>query len=127
MSGFLEFAQKPVPDPAWELDSFAVVACDGEGHGCVLWTAGPYMQSEMDQVGTKVLSDLGLDDAPLGISVWEGKYVWHPGSYEYPMDGDSEASGKFREPTDAEWAAIREGRCPWNDADWYTAEAETGK
>lgn len=92
--------------------NFAVIAGDDRGHSIVLWHHGEQIDSEVAALGRHTY-DLGLDDAPAGVTVWEGRYVWHPGSYECPNDGDSEAVGKFRAPTDDEWAAIRAGRNPW--------------
>jgi len=55
-----------------------------------------------------------LDDAPEGISVWEGHAVGYPQGIDgdYP-DPDPDLVGTFRAPTDAEWAAIRENKSPW--------------
>lgn len=106
----------------WEIPSLAVVACDGNGNGCVLWTVGAHVAFEMWEVGLTQLGDLGLDDAPLGISVWEGKYHWQPGGWECPQDGEMYPKGTFRPPTDEEWTAIREGRCPWDEAKWRAKE-----
>lgn len=106
---------------AWEDNSFAVVACNGSGVGVVLWTGGPHVAFEISQ-GSAKLDDLGLDDAPAGISVWEGKYLWHPGSYEYPQDGATEPNGRFRSPTLEEWEAIKAGECPWDDEDWRSVK-----
>lgn len=96
-----------------EPESRGVVACDGKGNGCVLWYAGASLANEIEEGGLVHLGDLGLDDAPNGISVWEGRYFWTRGPYEYPDDGDSYPSGKFRDPTEEEWQKIRAGRCPW--------------
>ncbi len=107
------------PASAWDKDSLAVVASDGK-EGCVLWTAGPHVRMEIEEFNMCSLSDLGLDDAPQGISIWVGRYVWFNDSH--PLDPDegssSEPRGAFRAPTEDDWTAIREGRCPWNDDDW---------
>jgi hypothetical protein len=111
-----------VPGP-WDKNSLAVVANSSAGNGgVILWTAGPHLENEIDSIGSVRLDDLGLDDAPEGISIWEGKYIGYKTGN--PMDGeewDTEAHGKFRTPTDAEWEAIRADRCPWPDSDWYSA------
>jgi hypothetical protein len=93
--------------------SKAVIAANDKGFGCVVWYVGPGLTNEIEEVGLHELGDLGLDDAPEGISVWEGVFVWQPGPYEHPDDGDLVPSGTFRKPTDEEWIAIREGRNPW--------------
>ncbi|KKN31774.1 hypothetical protein LCGC14_0820580 [marine sediment metagenome] len=99
----------------WDLPSRAVVACDGNGHGAVLWTVGPHVAHEMNEAGMVELSDLGLDDAPLGVSIWEGVYVTPPAPALQESAGDegTQPAGKFRPPTDHEWDAIKAGRCPW--------------
>lgn len=96
-----------------EKASRAVIAY-GKTNGCVLWYDGPAIACEIEEHGLRDLEDLGLDDAPEGkISIWEGTYVWQPGSYEYPLDGSTEPSGKFRDLTEDEWTAIKAGRSPW--------------
>jgi hypothetical protein len=70
------------------------------------------------EAGVSDLDLLGLDDAPNGISIWEGGiksvHVHTPDCNEH----DSWLAGGFRDPTDEEWAAIRKNECPWNDDDW---------
>lgn len=102
------------PEYDWSKPSLAVVASDGDGRGCVLWTAGPHVQSFLDEIG-RGLDDIGLDDAPDGISVWEGKIKTY---HYYEGDYDADLTGKFREPSDEEWQSIQRGECPWNDEDW---------
>jgi hypothetical protein len=99
---------------AWDKDSLAVIACDGKGNGAVLWTVGPHVRLEMDEGGLRDLGDLGLDDAPAGVSIWVGRYVTDGGGY-CNEEADTYPKGGFRAPTDEEWTAIREGRCPWID------------
>jgi len=106
---------------AWEMNSKAVV-CMGMQDGFVLHTVGPALRHEMEEAGLHFLSDLGLDDAPEGISVWEGKYVWHRGGWENPDDGDSEAVGTFRELTEAEWDSVKKNECPWNEDEYKVKE-----
>lgn len=98
---------------SFDVPSKGVIACDGNGNGCVLWAVGAHLRFELEERGLSGLDALGLDDAPCGISVWEGKYLWQPGSWEYPQDGSTLPNGAFRAPTDDEWQAIRAGRCPW--------------
>ena len=102
----------------WNKPSKAVIASDGHGSGCVVSFAGPHLDSEIDAVGRK-LEDLGLDDCPEGIWVWEGTYrmIKHE-SIEYGTDYSTEADGKFREPGSQEWSAIRHNMCPWDPNDW---------
>jgi hypothetical protein len=102
------------PDWNWNEASRAVVASDGHD-GQVLWSKGAHIETEICESGTgSRLQDLGLDDAPCGISVWEGFYkTVQCGN---PLDGydyETEPKGRFRAPTDEEWSAIRAGRNPW--------------
>lgn len=94
--------------------SKAVLASDGVD-GIVLYTVGPGLWQEMVEGGLSMLSDLGLDNAPKGISVWEGKYIWQPGTYECPEDGYTKPVGEFHAPTDEEWDCIKQNKCPWPD------------
>ncbi len=100
--------------------SRGVVACDGNGTGTVLWWVGGHLDLEVQEYGLKQLDELGLDDAPHGISIWEGVYIWHSGVNSEGIDegGDTTSQGTFRPPTDEEWAAIREGRLPWLKENW---------
>lgn len=116
----IEFQPAEKHEPSeYDKPSRAVVAM-GEHDGVVLWHIGAHIHDEIQNVGSK-LSDLGLDDAPQGISVWEGVWVGHE---THTFDGteyESHPSGKFREPTDEEWAAIRKGDCPWETIEWLQA------
>jgi len=101
----------------WEKPSKAVVT-HRNFHGCILWYAGAHISYEIEEGGLDDLGDLGLDDAPDGISVWEGTYI------EERMGGWEEPNlvmmpkGEFRSPTAEEWQAIQENRCPWDKKDW---------
>ena len=100
--------------PAW-MPSRAVIANGARRAGCVLFVApDSYLEHETREISGR-LDDLGLDDAPDGISVWEGThagggYNAYQGDYNdvYPV-------GKFRAPTDDEGQAIREGKNPFAD------------
>lgn len=87
-----------------------VITCDGNGNGVVLWPVG-VLRMETDGSGS-TLVDLGLDDAPLGLSVWEGTYHFEE-SITDPGDGVLMPLGDFRLPTSEEWEAIKAGKCPW--------------
>jgi len=86
----------------------ALVACDGGGNGCVLEVAGTvdegyglavWMQEEVNHLG-----DLGLDEAPRGLSVWTGiiqeSQQYSTGDYETYL------KGTFRPLTSAEWSLL---------------------
>ena len=91
----------------------AVVANRDDGKGVVLWCAGKGIEEEVSATSPR-LDDLGLDDAPEGISIWEGCIVTRKcGNPLYGVDYETELVGKFRDPSDAEWAEIHQGRSPW--------------
>lgn len=97
--------------------TMAVIACSDDGRAVsVLWTVGGAIAMELEEGGLGH-NDLGLDTEP-GIWVWEGVAVWIPGGYYTPDDGEMELQGSFRKPTDEEWTAIRDGRCPWDWSLW---------
>lgn len=108
------------PYAGWDFakPSRAVVASNC-GDGSVLWYAGGHLDFEISEGVGNVLADLGLDDAPLGISVWVGKvnYIEYQCA-EGGVDCDAETVGEFRDPTPEEWDAIKSGRNPWNVRDW---------
>lgn len=63
---------RDITDEEWAAPSLAVVACRG-GRGVVLWYGrGPSLAFEIEEGGSLGLDDLGLDDAPDGISIWTG-------------------------------------------------------
>jgi hypothetical protein len=102
--------------------SRGVIAC-GNDAGCVLYYVGAALANQFED-GLCQLDDLGLDDAPEGISIWEGRGRWNRGPWDCPDDGDYELVGKFRPPTADEWAAIQRGECPWPAADWQRSLSE---
>jgi len=107
----------PVPQCPYDFEnpSKAVIANVG-GDGVVLWYVGGHLDYEINEAGMGVdLCNLGLDDAPEGLSVWEGKYIGHK---HETMDGteyETECVGEFRDPTEDEWELIRQNVCPWGD------------
>lgn len=105
--------------------SKAVIASYSDG-GLVLWFTGDSLYGEIDGAGSRDLDDLGLSGAPDGISIWEGHYAWSQGSWEYPQDGETYPVGKFRDPTEEEWQAIKEGRNPWETEDDRSKEPSAG-
>lgn len=108
------------------LPSRAVVATSDNAAGAVLWWVGAALYYEIAEAGMKTVDDLGLYDAPAGISIWEGTYrTIQCGN---PLDGydyESEPVGAFRSPTDEEWAAIRAGKAPWDEREWWLTAEET--
>lgn len=95
--------------------SRAVIA-NGPYGGAVLWWVGFALYVEIQDAGLDSLDMLGLDDAPDGLSIWEGYYT-----YDYTYDGDISMSfpqGDFRTLTEDEWNYVKDGKAPWDEADW---------
>lgn len=108
------------PEWAWNKDSLAIVVSDGDGHGMVLYTAGPHVLRIMDDACSRYLDDLGLGDAPEGISVWKGliKSQIYPATPDSAEEYDSWLEGTFGPLQPEEWQALQENRCPWDDDEW---------
>lgn len=98
-------------DPEEWRPSRAVVA-QGEDKGVMLWWDGSGVEQLASDVSPRT-EDVGLDDAPVGISIWEGEMETQRVTIIDSEEYESELRGKFRSPTDEEWTAIREGRSPW--------------
>lgn len=106
--------------PAWskykkEMKSRLVVACNG-GAGCVLYAIGSCWEAWYEGSGSYRLDDNGLDDAPDGVSIWEGRVQgWGP-----DRDGeyDAELRGEFRPLTAEEWQLLASGEPPWDGRKW---------
>ena len=103
--------------------SLAVVACDEDENALVLWAVGGHIKMEQEEVGLWTAEELGLTPPKPGIWVWEGKYVWSPGPWEHPQDGDMNPVGEWREPYEDEWENIKCGTNPWDNTWWLTKEA----
>lgn len=110
-------AEQPPSDGLdWKKPNLAVIAqSEGAQRGVVLWYAGPHLASWIPDCGWDCDSN-GLGDSTTeGIFVWEGIIVGSvtPSSPNGPEEYDADPVGKCRPPTEEEWKAIREGRCPW--------------
>lgn len=83
-----------------------------EGEGLVLQYTGSSISWHIGEF-SRQLDDLGLGDAPDGLSIWEGEM----GSYRHrTADGDDwdfEANGKFRPLTPEELATFAAGNALW--------------
>lgn len=95
--------------------SRVIVAMGPNGKGAVLDYIGWHVGNEIEEAGVYELDGLGLDDAPRGVTMWEGVYVFVG---DEPDGIEARPQGKFRRLTDAEWAAVRHGFPPWNQRDW---------
>lgn len=115
----------PWPASRWDEPSRAVIACDGEGNGCVLYTEGPHLRAEIEENGGG-LDNLWLDDSPAGIHVWVGSVRVYQCNHPLdPVEYDAElVTNEWRPPTPEEWEAIQAGRSPWPDEHWERYERE---
>lgn len=102
-----EESPRPQEESFPEYLSRAVIASSGAGDwGVVLWYEGPDLEREIEEVGQGLrIDNIGLFDAPEGISVWEGCY--------HNDEGALEADGSFRELTAKEWSFVHRGESPW--------------
>lgn len=95
--------------------SKAIVACDGDGHGVVLWYVGETLENEslrrcccrgiFDENSNTYLDELGFGNAPCGLSVWEGSFGADDDGWD--LEGD------FRELTPEEWTMVQCRTNPW--------------
>lgn len=92
-------------------ESIALIANNG-GSGIILELHGTGISCEVDAVGSKRLDDYGLDDAPDGLSIWEGHLNAHPCG-PHNEEVDTGLVGKFRDLTDEEWRLLKETGVPW--------------
>lgn len=124
MHSLTEFTEDAAPNPRTydpKRPSRAVIA-NGRWGGAVLFWVGHEL------MGLTALADLGLDDAPEGLSIWEGRYAWGSGwnaAMGIDEGGDADPRGAFRALTDAEWSAVRDGCPPWDEHEWLTPEARS--
>lgn len=87
-------------------ESIALVA-NANGKGVVLAFDGLGIESMIDGVGREI-DNLGLDDGPSGISIWEGECRSHRDG-----DDDAELVGAFRALTPEEWQRLATTGVPW--------------
>lgn len=97
----------------------AFVACkDGAGAVLSFREGSPF--GFFAEAGSSLLDDLGLDDAPDGLSVWEGVVMT---TYSQG-DHDAELSGRFRPLNDDEWYRLRTTGDPFEPKEWTQAELD---
>lgn len=110
--GYCQPVRPPRRAPWNKTDSIALIACRG-GHGCILDHDGLGIEADVEALGHGSLTDHGLDDAPDGLSIWEGRLHTSeshtPDGHEY----DSELIGEFRSLTDDEWKLLQTTGTPW--------------
>lgn len=100
------------PETGWDMTKASrAVVCNNGKQGILLYYVGAAISGEVEEAGLWHLDELGLDDAPVGITIWEGDYRFDGTDNTYP-------EGAFRSLTPDEWASVQAGREPWNRADW---------
>ena len=107
-----EWGKRPT---GWE-KCIALIASSRRGGNVIDVKDECALQAEMDEVlGTSVLSDLGLDDAPVGLSIWEGSAFFNDVSdWEHPnTDYEAVFTGKFRRLTSDELIKVANGEPLW--------------
>jgi len=105
------------PNWAWPMPNYALLASNGHD-GIVLDMGGPGISYEYEENGCTTLSMLGFDDAPAGLSVWEGIWRWEPGPVGCPEDGEGVLEGKYRPLNDEEWVQLRACYSLWDKNLW---------
>ncbi len=93
-------------------DSIALIASNGS-HGCIVVHDGAGIEADIEAIGNNSLDHHGLDDAPDGLSIWEGRLTGGRCG-EFGEDYETELVGTFRDLTDAEWLLLRETGEPWS-------------
>ncbi len=86
----------------------ALVACDGNGNGCVLAHHGEALEYVLSE-WSRALDGIGLDDAPHGLRIWEGVLVSTGSAVFHGGEIDENLEGRFRELTAEEWDAVSGG------------------
>jgi hypothetical protein len=106
--------EKVEPEQPWT-PSRALVA-QGPHTGAILEYEGSGITNEIHEAGLHALDELGLDDAPEGLSIWEGEYVWEDGWFEghrSPANGQAHPKGEFRRLKPEEWATLSANQPLW--------------
>lgn len=102
------------PDRPWTRSR--VLVAQGPQRGAILEYEGSGITNEIHEAGLYDLDELGLDDAPEGLSIWEGDYVWEDGwfeGYRSPENGEAHPKGEFRRLTPEEWSTLSANQPLW--------------
>jgi hypothetical protein len=92
--------------------SIALISCFN-GTGCIMAHEGPDMFYEMESIPEIDLKSHGMENAPNGLSIWEGQMLG--GEYD-AWNGDyndTVMKGKFRSLTKEEHDRLMECKTPW--------------
>lgn len=109
------FALKVDPTPRPPYRKSKALVAQGLRQGCLLEATGTDIGYELEG-GATDLADFGLDDAPPGLSIWEGRYHYDPGydSPNGPAEGSSDPVGEFRKLTPEEWTKLATDGFLWS-------------
>lgn len=99
-------------DPWNKTNSIALVASNN-GHGCILAFNGEGIEVDFEHESDPSLDMHWMDDAPDGLSIWEGCYKDHETWGDHGMDYDGELVGTFRPLTEREWELLKSTGTPW--------------
>lgn len=91
-------------------NSIALIASVG-GDGVILEWHGNDIYWEFEGEGCLRTDFHGMDDAPDGLSIWEGKMCCDQG-YEDPVP-DCSLEGEYRDLTPEEWKLLQDTGVPW--------------
>ncbi len=93
-------------------DSIALIASNG-GKGVILVHDGSGIEADIEALGIGQLDDHGLDGAPDGLSIWEGRLISNTTNTPGGLDYDTELDGVFRALTEREWELYRTTGIAW--------------
>lgn len=96
-----------------EVPNMALIANTKNGGVVLHARPGCTLYYEMHEVGSSRVDDYGFDDAPEGLTVWEGIAAWQPGGYETPQDGMTIYEGTYRRLTTEEILKVQKGEELW--------------
>jgi hypothetical protein len=96
-----------------EVPNMALIANTKNGGVVLHARPGCTLYYEIHEVGSRSVGDYGFDDAPEGLTVWEGTSVWQPGGYEAPQDGMNYYEGTYRRLNDEEILKVQRGEELW--------------
>jgi len=102
-----------------EVPNAALIANTKNGGVVLHARPGCTLYYEIHEVGSVQVGDYGFDDAPEGLTVWEGTSAWQPGSYETPQDGMTIYEGTYRRLNNEELAKVQKGENLWPPLDKY--------
>lgn len=113
MPEFKKLFEEPKGPKKPYVPSRALVACMG-GTGCVLEYVGDAITWHVQEFSSQ-LDELGLDDAPDGLSIWEGSMGSRRVQTQDGDDWDYEVNGEFRDLKPEEWDKLKAGEDLWSE------------